>query len=69
MLDLGKLLVGLGVSLVFLGLLLWTGLGNWIGKLPGDIRITRPGSGFYFPVVTCLILSIVLSVIVSSFRR
>jgi len=37
--------------------------------LPGDIRIERGNSAFYFPIVTCIIISIVLSLIFSLFRR
>ena len=64
------MLVVLGVVLVLVGLLLWSGFGaGWLGRLPGDIRIERNGSGFYFPIVTCIILSIILSLIFSFFRR
>ena len=44
-------------------------LASWLGRLPGDIRIERGNSAFYFPIVTCLILSIVISLIMSLFRR
>ncbi|MGI8438508.1 MAG: DUF2905 domain-containing protein [Chthoniobacterales bacterium] len=68
--EIGKLLVIFGVVTVLLGLALWSGLGaGWLGRLPGDIRIERGNSSFYFPVVTCIIVSIVLSLIVSLFRR
>jgi uncharacterized membrane protein required for colicin V production len=67
--EVGKFLVIAGIIVVCLGILLWTGLGNWMGRLPGDIRIERGHSAFYFPVVTCIILSIVLSLIFSLFRR
>jgi uncharacterized membrane protein required for colicin V production len=67
--ELGKFLVVAGVVIILAGILLWTGLGNWMGKLPGDIRIERGHSGFYFPVVTCIIISIVLSLLFSLFRR
>jgi ribose/xylose/arabinose/galactoside ABC-type transport system permease subunit len=68
--ELGKFLVILGAIIVVLGLLLWTGVGTgWLGRLPGDIRIERGNSAFYFPVVTCIIISIVLSLIFSLFRR
>src|SRR5204862_335230 len=51
-------------------LLLWSGVGSgWLGRLPGDIRIERGNSTFYFPIVTCIIISIVLSLIFSLFRR
>ena len=68
--ELGKLLVIFGGVIVFLGLALWSGFGaGWLGRLPGDVRIERGHSTFYFPIVTCIIISIVLSLILSLFRR
>ncbi len=67
--DLGKFLVVIGAVVVVIGLLLWAGLGNWMGRLPGDIRVERSHSAFYFPVVTCIVISIVLSLLFSLFRR
>ena len=68
--DIGKLLVIFGAVMVLLGIALWTGFGaSWLGRLPGDIRIERGNSGFYFPIVTCIIISIVLSLIMSFVRR
>jgi uncharacterized membrane protein required for colicin V production len=67
--ELGKIVIIIGCVIVGIGLLLSLGLGNWMGKMPGDIRIERGGSGFYFPIVTCIIISIVLSLILSLFRR
>jgi hypothetical protein len=68
--ELGKLLVILGVIIVLIGFALWTGIGvGWFGRLPGDIRIERGHSTFYFPIVTCIIISVVLSLIFSLFRR
>jgi uncharacterized membrane protein YidH (DUF202 family) len=68
--ELGKFLVIIGVITTLAGLLLWTGLApRWLGRLPGDIRIERGNSAFYFPIVTCVIISIVLSLIFSLFRR
>ena len=67
--ELGKFLVILGVVIVVLGLLLWSGIGTgWLGRLPGDIRIERGNSAFYLPIVTCIVISIVLSLIFSFFR-
>ena len=64
------MLVVLGIVAVLIGLALWSGFGTgWLGRLPGDIRIERGHSAFYFPIVTCIILSIVLSLILSFFRR
>lgn len=64
------MLVLLGAVLVLLGLALWSGFGaGWLGRLPGDIRVERGHSAFYFPIVTCLVISILLSIIFSFFRR
>ena len=68
--ELGKFLVIIGISVVVLGIVLWSGIGaGFLGKLPGDIRIERGNSLFYFPIVTCIIISIILSLIFSLFRR
>ena len=68
--ELGKFLVVLGAVILVLGLLLWSGVGTGrLGRLPGDIRIERGNGAFYFPIVTCIIISIVLSLIFSLFRR
>lgn len=68
--ELGKLLVLFGGLITVVGVALWSGLGSgWLGRLPGDIRIERGNSVFYFPIVTCLIVSILLTLILSLFRR
>jgi len=68
--TLGKTLVTVGLGLVVVGLILWSGFGrDWIGRLPGDIRIERGSSRFYFPITTCVLTSIVLSLILWLFRR
>ena len=41
----------------------------WLGKLPGDFRIQRPGFTFVFPLTTSLILSVVLTLIATLFSR
>ena len=59
-----------GALVLVLGFILWTGLApKWLGRLPGDIRIEREHGAFYFPIVTCIIISIVLSLLMSIFRR
>ena len=66
--ELGKLVVIIGVVTTLLGLVMWSGFApKWLGRLPGDIRIEREHSAFYFPIVTCIILSIVLSLLFSLF--
>jgi hypothetical protein len=68
--EMGKFLVILGVAIVLLGLVFWGGLApKWLGRLPGDIRIERGNSAFYFPIVTCIVISVVLSLLLSIFRR
>ena len=69
--TLGKAIFGIGVGLVVIGLLLWFGGDklSWLGHLPGDIRVERPGFRFYAPITTMIILSIVLSIVLSLISR
>ncbi len=68
--DLGKMLVFAGVALVIIGALLWSGFGRgWLGRLPGDIHYAKGNFSFYFPVVTCLILSILITIILRLFKK
>jgi len=71
--DFGKLIAIIGVITTLVGVVMWGGFApKWLGRLPGDIRIEREHSAFYFPIVTCIVLSIVLSLlfsIISIFRR
>ena len=68
--DLGKMLFILGLVLVVAGAVLWKtgGLGG-LGRLPGDIFVQRGNSTFYFPLVTCLVVSVGLTVLAWLFRR
>ena len=60
----------IGVVTLVLGAVLWSGFASkWLGRLPGDIRIEREHGAFYFPILTCIIISIVLSLLMSIFRR
>jgi hypothetical protein len=64
-----RLLIILGVLLLVAGLA-WPWLSRLgLGRLPGDIRIETEGGGFYFPIVTCLVISIVLTLLLWFFRR
>ena len=68
--ELGKALIVAGILLVAVGLLLtFGGKLNFIGKLPGDIRIERENFSFFFPLGTCLLVSFLLSLIIWIFRR
>ncbi|MFZ4683108.1 MAG: DUF2905 domain-containing protein [Terrimicrobiaceae bacterium] len=66
----GKFLVISGLALAAFGALLWSGFGRgWLGRLPGDINIERGGFGLYFPIVTCILISVFLTVVLNFFRR
>ncbi len=68
--ELGKFVAVIGVVITLVGLVMWGGFApNWLGRLPGDIRIEREHSAFYFPIVTSIILSVLLSLLLSIFRR
>ena len=62
-----RLLISVGVLLVIAGVLVKVGVP--IGRLPGDIVIRRGSGTFYFPLVTCILVSIVLTVLAALFRR
>ena len=68
----GKLVVLIGLAVVVLGAFIWLGGGSllsWFGRLPGDIRIERPGFRLYAPIVSMLLLSLLLSGIMWLVRR
>ena len=69
--HLGKILVGLGALLIVVGLGLWLVADklSWVGRLPGDIRLARPGFQFYAPLMTSLLLSIGLTLALWLFHR
>ncbi|MGI6684977.1 MAG: DUF2905 domain-containing protein [Bacillota bacterium] len=68
--TLGRLLIGIGALLLFLGIILF-GLGRFlnIGSLPGDIVYKKGNFTFYFPIVTCIIISIIISFLLRIFQR
>ncbi|MEN3355782.1 MAG: hypothetical protein V7640_3940 [Betaproteobacteria bacterium] len=64
-----RALIAIGVVILLVGLL-WPWLAKLgLGRLPGDIRIETENSVFYFPVMTCIIISVVLSVVLSLIRK
>ena len=69
--GLGRSLIVLGVLLVVAGLAITYGgrLPLRLGRLPGDIAIHGKNSSFYFPIVTCLLLSVLLSLVMWLLRR
>jgi len=68
--DLGKFLFIAGIVLALAGAWLWSGRGTgWLGKLPGDISYQSGDFRVYFPLTTCILLSIVLSLLAWFWRR
>lgn len=64
-----RFLIILGAALVIVGLG-WPWLSKLgLGRLPGDIHIERDGFSFHFPIVTCVIVSLVLSLLIALFRK
>ena len=70
MAELGKNLIIIGVVAIVIGALLTlSGKIPWLGRLPGDISIKNENFSFYFPLTTCILISVVLSFILWLFRR
>jgi len=68
--QIGTPLILAGIVLVLLGVFFSMGGSmSWIGRLPGDIRVTRPGFNLYFPITTSIVISIALSLIVYLLRH
>lgn len=68
--SLGRLLVGVGILLVIVGLIM-IGLGRFLnfGSLPGDIVYKKGNFTFYFPIVTCIVISVIISLILKVFSQ
>ncbi|AHM56262.1 hypothetical protein EAL2_c09630 [Peptoclostridium acidaminophilum DSM 3953] len=66
---LGKNLILMGIVLIVIGVLFTLGSRLGIGRLPGDIFIKKGNMTFYFPVVTSIVISIVLTLILNLFRK
>jgi hypothetical protein len=68
--EMGKLLVAAGLVLAGLGALLWSGFGKgWLGRLPGDINYSQGNFSLHFPLATCILVSVVLTLLLWLFRR
>ena len=67
--TLGLTLMIAGIVLLVVGALFWLGVLSWLGRLPGDIRVERPGFRFYAPITSMILISIVLTLLMSLIRR
>ncbi len=64
------MLIVMGIFLVIIGIVMNTGMKiPWIGRLPGDIAVQRENFSFYFPLTSCIIISIILTLLFYLFRR
>ncbi|HEX4441492.1 MAG TPA: DUF2905 domain-containing protein [Thermoanaerobaculia bacterium] len=66
--PLRSLLIGAGVVLLLAGLA-WPWLSRYLGRLPGDVVVRRENFTFVFPVVTCIVLSVILTLLLWLFGR
>lgn len=70
MTALGKTLILLGIVIILIGLgLLFAPKIPYLGRLPGDIYVKRDNFTFYFPLATCILVSVVLSLVFWLFRK
>ena len=67
--EIGRILLSIGVVLVIVGGLAALGVRLPFGRLPGDIAIEGERGGFYFPIVTMIVISVVLTILANLFLR
>jgi hypothetical protein len=65
----GLLIIGIGLAVIVIGLLVWSGALSWFGRLPGDIRIERGGVRLYFPITSMVLVSVAMSLLVRLLAR
>jgi hypothetical protein len=65
----GPLIMLVGVAIILVGLLVWSGALSWFGRLPGDIRYERETVRIYVPIVSMILVSAVLSLVLYLARR
>ncbi len=67
--SMGNMLIWIGIALVVIGVLYKLGLLNWFGNLPGDIKYEGEHTKVYFPVVTMIVISVLLSLLIAIMKR
>ena len=67
----GKYIIFIGIAVVVIGVLIFFlhYKLDWIGRLPGDIRIERENFRFYFPIVTMIVISLVLTLVINLIKK
>ncbi|HET6769518.1 MAG TPA: DUF2905 domain-containing protein [Chitinophagaceae bacterium] len=69
--ETGKWVVGIGVIIILVGIIIYFFHDklNWIGRLPGDIRIEKENFRFYFPIATMILISLLGTLIIWVIRK
>ena len=69
--ETGKWIIGIGVIIIVVGIIIYffSDKLNWIGRLPGDIRIEKENFRFYFPIVTMILFSLLGTLIIWLIRK
>ncbi len=67
----GKIIIAFGLVLIVAGIILYFAGDklNWLGRLPGDIRVEKENFRFYFPITTMILVSVVVSLLVRIFQK
>ena len=67
----GKWIIVVGILIVVIGIIIYFFHDklNWLGKLPGDIRIEKENFRFYFPITTMIIISVLLTLLINIFKK
>ena len=67
--SIGRMIITVGVVLIIIGLAISFADKIGLGKLPGDIVVKKGSFSFYFPIVTCIVISVVLSILANLFKK
>ena len=67
----GRYIILIGIAVVVFGVLVYLlhGKLHWFGRLPGDIRIEKENFRFYFPIVTMLVVSLILTIVINLIKK
>ncbi len=67
----GKWIIAAGILIIVIGIIIYFFHDklNWLGKLPGDIRIEKENFRFYFPITTMIIVSVLLTILINVFKK
>ena len=67
----GKYIIFIGIAVIVIGVLIYFlhDKLHWIGRLPGDIRIQRDNFRFYFPIVTMIVISLILTTVINLIKK